>query len=86
MKVRGRLLANAAVAEVRHRYVRQADKVRLAAEKLQMEQEASQSLQKVRMRLGVSLSFYLHCSRLRKAAGYHCSSECSGGFVKTEGA
>ena len=41
-KVRGRLLANAAVAEVQHQYVHQADKARLVAEKLQMEQEASQ--------------------------------------------
>ena len=42
-KVRGRLLANAAVAEVRHRFLRQAEKTRLAAEKLQAEREAAQS-------------------------------------------
>ena len=54
-KVRGKLLANAAVAEVRHRFLRQVDKVRLAAEKLQAEWETMQTLRKVRMRLGVSL-------------------------------
>ena len=86
VKVRGRLLANAAMAEVRHRYVRQANKVRLALEKLRTGREVSQSLQKVWMRLGVSLSLYLHCSRLRKAAGYCCTSECSGRLVETEGA
>ena len=36
-KVRGKLLANAAVAEVQHQVMRKADKARLAAEKLQAE-------------------------------------------------
>ena len=36
-KVRGRLLANAAVAEVQRRVVRQAEKARLVVEKLQVE-------------------------------------------------
>ena len=53
-KVRGKLLANAAVAEVRCRVMRKADKARLAAEKLQMELEASRLLCKVWMKLGVS--------------------------------
>ena len=55
-KVRGKLLANAAVAEVRRWFVHQADKARLAAEKLQAEQDASQLPHKVRMKLGVSNS------------------------------
>ena len=55
-KVRGRLLANAVVAEVRRRFLRQVEKARLAAEKLQTEREAAQSPRKVRMRLGVSAS------------------------------
>ena len=54
VKVRGKLLANAAVAEVRRRFVRQADKARLAVEKLQAERDASRSPCKVQMRLGVS--------------------------------
>ena len=84
--MRGRLLANAAVAEVQHWYMYQANKVRLAVEKLRMEQEASQSPWKVRMRLGVSLFFSSSLlSRLRKAAGYHCTSECGSGLVETEG-
>ena len=58
-KVRGKLLANAVVAEVRRRFVRQADKARLVAEKLQAEWEASQLPRKVQMRLGVSDSFFL---------------------------
>ena len=41
-KVRGKLLTNAAVAEVRRRFLRQADKARLAAEKLQAERETMQ--------------------------------------------
>ena len=53
-KVRGKLLANAAVAEVRHRFVCQADKARLAVETLQAERDAARSPCKVRMRLGVS--------------------------------
>ena len=55
-KVRGKLLANAVVAEVRHRFLHQAEKARLVAEKLQTEREAAQSPRKVRMRLGVSAS------------------------------
>ena len=51
-KVRGKLLTNAAVAEVRHRFVRQ-------VEKLQAERDASRSPRKVRMRLGVSAFFSL---------------------------
>ena len=58
-KVRGKLLANAAVAEVRRWFVRQVDKARLAAEKLQAEWDASRSPCKVRMRLGVSAFFSL---------------------------
>ena len=53
-KMRGKLLANAAVAEVRHQFMCQADKARLAAEKLQAERDAARSPRKVRMRLGVS--------------------------------
>ena len=58
-KVRGNLLANAAVAEVWRRFLRQADKARLVAEKLQAERETMQTLHKVRMRLGVSFSLRL---------------------------
>ena len=58
-KVRGKLLANAVVAEVRRRFVHQADKARLAVEKLQAEQDASRPPRKVRMRLGVSAFFSL---------------------------
>ena len=58
-KVRGKLLANAAVAEVRRQFVRQVDKVRLVAEKLQAEWDASRSLRKVQMRLGVGALFSL---------------------------
>ena len=61
-KVRGRLLANAAVAEVRRRFLRQAEKSRLAAEKLQAEREAAQSPRKVRMRLGVSIFLFSPCA------------------------
>ena len=56
-KVRGKLLANTAVAEVRRRFMRQADKARLASEKLQVERDASRLPRKVRMRLGVSAFF-----------------------------
>ena len=59
MKVRGKLLANAAVAEVQCQFMRQADKVRLAVEKLQAERDASQLPHKVRMKLGVSVSLFL---------------------------
>ena len=48
VKVRGKLLTNAVVAEVR-----------LVAEKLQVEREASQLPRKVKMRLEVSDSFFL---------------------------
>ena len=65
-KVRGKLLANAVVAEVQHRFVRQVDKARLAAEKLQAEREASRSPRKVRMKLGVSISSFHYCLKLRK--------------------
>ena len=58
-KVRGKLLANAAVAEVRRRFVHQVDKARLASAKLQVEQDVSWSPHKVRMRLGVSTFFSL---------------------------
>ena len=58
-KVRGKLLANAAVAEVRRRFVHQADKVRLAAEKLQAEWDTLWSPRRVRMKLGVSFSLFL---------------------------
>ena len=65
-KVQGKLLANAAVAEVQCRFVRQAEKARLMAEKLRADREASQSPRKVRMRLGVSfVSPFLLCLRLR---------------------
>ena len=57
-KVRGKLLANAAVAEVRCRFVRQADKARLVAEKLQAERDMSRSPHKVWMKLGVSNSLF----------------------------
>ena len=53
-KVRGKLLANAVVAEVRHWVVHQVDKAMLAAERLQTEREASWSPCKVQMKLGVS--------------------------------
>ena len=54
MKVRGKLLANVAVAEVWHQVMRQAEKARLVAEKLKMEWQALQLSWKVQMRLGVS--------------------------------
>ena len=54
--VRGKLLANAAVAEVWCQFVHQAEKAMLAAEKLQTEWEVLWSPWKVRMRLGVSFS------------------------------
>ena len=58
MKMRGKLLANAAVAEVRCQFMCQVEKARLAVEKLQMEWEASWLPQKVRMHLGVSFFFF----------------------------
>ena len=63
VKVRGKLLANAAVAEVRHQFMRKADKARLAAEKLQMELEESRSPRKVQMKLGVSVFPMLFIAR-----------------------
>ena len=67
VKVRGKLLANAVVAEVRRRFMCQVDKARLAAEKLQAEWDALRSPRKVQMKLGVSNSlFLLHRLRLRR--------------------
>ena len=67
VKVRGKLLTNAAVAEVWCQFMHQVDKVRLAAEKLQAERDALRSPRKVRMKLGVSNSlFFLHRLRLRR--------------------
>ena len=54
VNVRGKLLANAAVAEVWHWFLHQANKARLVAEKLQTEREASWSPRKLQMKLGVS--------------------------------
>ena len=83
MRVRGRLLANAAVAEVWCQYMRQAGKARLVAEKLQMKQEASWSPWKVQMQLGVSFfPFFFIALRLKRVAGYCCASECSSGVIK----
>ena len=62
-KVRGRLLAIAAMAEVRRQYAHQADNVRKAVEKLCLEREALQSPWKVWMHLGVSFSSCLRCFR-----------------------
>ena len=58
-KVRGKLLTNAVVAEVRHQFMCQADKARLAVEKLQAEWDVSRSPRKVWMRLGVSTFLFL---------------------------
>ena len=85
-KVRGRLLANAAVAEVRCRFLRQAEKARMAAERLQVEREVAQSPRKVRMRLGVSISFSSTWLDAEKSAGDRCACERGGGIVETEGA
>ena len=83
VRVRGRLLANAAVAEVQCRYMCQEGKVRLAVEKLQTEREVSQLPQKVQMQLGVSFfPFFFIALRLKRVAGYRCASECSGGVVE----
>ena len=59
VKVRGRLLVNAAMAEVQRWAMHQAEKVRKAAEKLCLEWEASQSPWKVQLRLGVSFFLFL---------------------------
>ena len=84
-KVRGRLLANAAVAEVRRRFLRQAEKARMAAEKLQAEQEAAQSPRKVRMKLGVSISLSSPLLDAEKSVGDRCAREHGGRFVEVEG-
>ena len=85
-KVRGKLLAHEAVAEVQHRVMCQVDKARLAAEKLQVEREASWSLWKVQMRLGVSFFPFLFIGlRLRRVAGYLCTCECGGGLIEVQG-
>ena len=83
--MRGRLLANAAVAEVRRRFLRQAEKARMAAEKLQAEREAAQSPCKVRMKLGVSISPSSPLLDAEKSVGDRCARECGGGFVEAEG-
>ena len=85
-KVRGKLLANAAVAEVRRRFLRQAEKARMAAEKLQAEREAAQSPRKVRMKLGVSISPSSPLLDAEKSIGDRCTREHGGGFVEAEGA
>ena len=84
-KVRGRLLANAAVAEVRRRFLRQAEKARMAAEKLQAEREAAQSPRKVRMKLGVSISLSSPLLDAEKSVGDRCARERGGGFIEAEG-
>ena len=83
--VTGRLLTNAAVAEVRRRFLRQAEKARMAAERLQVEREVAQSPRKVRMRLGVSISFSSTWLDAEKSAGDRCACERGGGIVKMEG-
>ena len=84
-KVRGRLLANAAVAEVRRRFLRQVEKARMVAERVQVEREAAQSPRKVWMRLGVSISFSSTWLDAEKSAGDRCACERGGGIVETEG-
>ena len=85
-KVRGKLLANAAVAEVRRWFLRQAEKARMVAEKLQAEQEAVQSPRKVRMKLGVSIFPSSPLLDAEKSVGDRCARERGGGFVEAEGA
>ena len=85
-KVRGRLLANAVVAEVRRRFSRQAEKARMVAEKLQAEREAAQSPRKVRMKLGVSIFPSSPLLDAEKSVGDRCARERGGGFVEAEGA
>ena len=84
-KVRGKLLANAVVAEVRRRFVRQADKARLVAEKLQAERDVLRSPCKVWMRLGVSVSFFSLLLEAEKCVGNRFTRECSGRIVETQG-
>ena len=85
VKVRGKLLATAAVAEVRRWFMCQANKARLAAEKLQMEWEASQSLRRVWMKLGVNIFLFSSSLEAEKSVGNHCARECGGGIVEAKG-
>ena len=85
-KVRGRLLANAVVAEVRRWFLHQAEKARMAAEKLQEEREAAQSPCKVQMKLGVSIFPSSPLLDAEKSVGDWCARERGGGFVEVEGA
>ena len=84
-KVRGKLLANAVVAEVQHWFMHQADKAQLAAEKLQAERDVLRSPCKVWMRLGVSVSFFSLLLEAEKGVGNRCTRECGGGIVETQG-
>ena len=86
MKVRGRLLANAAVAEVRCRFLRQAEKARMVAEKLQAEREAVQLPRKVQMKLGVSIFPSSPLLDAEESVGDRCACERGGGIVEAEGA
>ena len=86
VKVRGKLLANAAVAEVQRQFLRQAEKARMAAEKLQAEREAAQSPRKVQMKLGVSISPSSPLLNAEKSIGDRCARERGGGFIEAEGA
>ena len=85
-KVRGKLLANAVVAEVRRRFLHQVEKARMAAEKLQAEREVAQSPHKVWMKLGVSISPSSPLLDAEKSVGDRCARERGGGFVEVEGA
>ena len=84
--MRGKLLTNAAVAEVQRRFLCQAEKARMAAEKLQAEWEVAQSPRKVWMKLGVSISPSSPLLDAEKSVGDHCAHECGRGFVEAEGA
>ena len=84
-KVRGKLLTNAVVAEVWRRFVCQADKARLVAEKLQVERDMSRSPRKVRMKLGVSNSLFSSSLEAEKSVGNRCAHECSGRIVEAKG-
>ena len=86
VKVRGRLLANAAVAEVWRQFLCQAEKARMVAEKLQAEREAAQSPCKVWMKLGVSIFPSSPLLDAEKSVGDRCACERGGGFVEAEGA
>ena len=85
-KVRGKLLANAAVAEVQCQFLHQAEKARMAVEKLQAEREVAQSPRKVRMKLGVSISPSSPLLDAEKSVGDRCAREHGGRFVEAEGA